>query len=82
MDEPKFHTVEPEFLQHISIEQIQAQHNSVLKNADYSIPVPIENQTIPRRENTGNYYVSIIEGMNPIVKPELDAPYRGRIGGC
>lgn len=81
MHEPKFHTVEPEFLKSISIEQIQAKHNPVLDNADYTIPVPTENQTIPHLDGI-EYYTKFIKGSYPIIKPKLDAPYRGRIGGC
>ncbi|WP_257999413.1 hypothetical protein [Fischerella thermalis] len=59
-----------------------AKRNPVLENADYSIPVPTEHQTIPQRDRTDAYYIKVIEGWNPIVKLELNAPYRGRIGGC
>jgi hypothetical protein len=82
MDEPKFHSVDPESLKNISVEQIQAKHNPVIKNADYTIPVPTENQTIPHRDDTEHYYIQVIKGWNPIVKTQQDAPYRGRIGGC
>jgi hypothetical protein len=82
MNEPKFHTVDAESLKNISVEEILAKHNPNLEKADYTIPVPTENQTIPHRDSTDCYYVQVIKGWNPIVKPSIDAPYRGRIGGC
>jgi hypothetical protein len=82
MNEPKFHTVNSESLKNISVEQILRQHNPALENADYTTPVPTENQTIPHRDGTDRYYIKVIEGWNPIVKPNLDSAYRGRIGGC
>ncbi|MEI2583473.1 hypothetical protein [Scytonema sp. PRP1] len=82
MNEPKFHTVDSESLKNISVEQILRQHNPALENADYTTPVPTENQTIPHRDGTDRYYIKVIKGWNPIVKPNLDSAYRGRIGGC
>ncbi len=64
------------------VEQILTHDNPVLENADYTTPVPTENQTIPHRDGADPYYIKVIQGWNPIVKPNLDAPYRGRIGGC
>lgn len=81
MNEPKFHTVDPESLKNISVKQILRQHNPRLENADYTIPVPTENQTIAHRDGDQRY-IQVIEGAYPIIKPNLDAPYRGRIGGC
>ncbi|MBD2214472.1 hypothetical protein H6G27_32145 [Nostoc linckia FACHB-104] len=39
MSEPKFHTIDPEAIKNISIEQIQSQHHQVLETADYTIAV-------------------------------------------
>lgn len=69
MNEPKFHTVDAESLTNISVDEILAQHNPKLKNADYTIPVPTVNQTIPHRDGTQRYYVQVIQKWNPIVKP-------------
>ncbi|KAB8320050.1 hypothetical protein SD81_012995 [Tolypothrix campylonemoides VB511288] len=62
----------------MSVEQILRQHNPRLENADYTIRVPTENQTIAHRDVDHLY----IEGAYPVIKPNLDSPYRGRIGGC
>jgi hypothetical protein len=76
MSEPKFHTIDPEAIKKISIEQIQSQHHQVLETADYTIAVPTTNQTIPHYNDIQR------NGSRPIFIPKLDAPYRGRIGGC
>lgn len=76
MNQPKFYTIDPEVLKNIYIEQIQSQHHQVLETADYTIAVPTTNQTI------SHYNAIQYNGSRPILIPKLDAPYRGRIGGC
>ena len=48
----------------------------MLENADYSIPIPTEHQTIPQRDRTDTYYLKVIEGWNPIVKLEPRSYWR------
>lgn len=62
MNEPKFHTVDLESLKNISVEQILTHDNPVLENADYTTPVPTENQTIPHRDGADPYYIKVIQG--------------------
>jgi|GEM_PF-1884597 len=82
MTEPQFHHIDPESLKNISVEQITNQHNTELDHADYTIPVPTVDKTIPESPKDGVRYFATVYGVNLVPKNNPGSKYRGRIGGC
>lgn len=81
MDEKHFHTVEPESLKHVMVNDILTGHNIAPTEIDYSAPVPTQNQRLPHRSRDAWLQVEW-GGLDSASLPEADSGYRGRIGGC
>ncbi len=81
MSDPEFHTVDPESLKNIPIEAILSPHSPALETADYTVPVPTEDQSLPHCFYIGRGH-SIVD--DKLVNPDtsLKSQYRGRLGGC
>jgi hypothetical protein len=54
MNEPIFHTVDPESLKNITLDQILAPKNP-LETADYNAPVAAENETTSAAYSSQNF---------------------------
>ena len=78
----QFHNIDPESLKNISVEVITQQHNPALDTADYNIPVPTTDQTIPHQVVVNAKFIEIIDNKLDPRRNTLIERYRGRIGGC
>ena len=81
MDEKHFHTLDPESLKHITVNDILTGHNIAPTEIDYSAPVPTQSQHLPSRSRDTWQQVEW-GGLDVASLPELDSGYRGCLGGC
>ncbi len=81
MDSEQFHTVNPESLKGITVDDILTRHKLSPAQVDYSVPVPTHNQDIPR-SNRDSWLGIELGGVDPASLPLIEAKFRGRIGGC
>ena len=80
VDQP-FHTVEPESLQKITLNEIITGHPLPAESLDYSVPVPTSNQAIPRRTRD-SWMIVQMGSIDPLVGDLSEPGHRGQIGGC
>ncbi len=81
MDSEQFHTVDPESLKGITVNDILTRQKFSPTLVDYSVPVPTTNQNIPHG-NRDAFLGIELGGADPTTLPQLEAKFRGRIGGC
>ncbi|MBW4548378.1 MAG: hypothetical protein KME25_28660 [Symplocastrum torsivum CPER-KK1] len=81
MDSEQFHTVDPESLKSITVNDILTRQKLSPAQVDYSVPVPTNNQDIPR-SNRDSWLGIEMGGVDPATLPQSQAKFRGRIGGC
>lgn len=79
MADQSFHTVEPESLQRLTLNEIVTGKKIPAASLDYSVPVPTSTQSIPQRPKDNWMFVQL--GIDSTVGDSPGQEFRGRLGG-